>query len=159
MMPVRLSHRVFGVGLALLTGCGGSQAQVGAPDAMPQTAATVRHAGGFPKCPRGFSWCVWIAYGSPGSTKICWEGGCTGYGVPLYWRKGAFKTVPDALPVKKGTFTSSLGVNPGNPSEDTITELKQLKSSHGKIAYEQFLKACPKHGPCKGPFNIGIIIQ
>jgi hypothetical protein len=161
MMPVRLSHRVFGVGLAVasLTGCGGSQTQVGAPGAMPQAAATVRHAGGFPKCPHGFLGCVWVAYGSPGSTKICWENGCKGYGPPLYWRDdGAFRIYP-AGPAVKGTFAYSFGVNPGNPSEDTITEIKQLKSSHGKVGYEQRIWGCPKHGPCKGPFTIGIIIQ
>jgi hypothetical protein len=103
--------------------------------------------------------CVTVSKKTPAVLEICYNesgSGCSsGYFPPLTWYEGIYSVKTNKLYKK---IVGSFYPNPGNPSDDTITAVKKVKNSHGKIKYYQYIEGCLYTSDCLTG-EIGIATQ
>ena len=136
------------VAVAMLAGCGGSQALSSGQPAAPMTHSV--HITVVSARPRAVSCdysvyiaCVAVAKGYPAKVQLCFTpsgSGCTsGPSVRWYALEGIRSE-------KRGKHIKWLvwkfSPNPAYETVDTITTLRRVKNSHGAIMYFQGVEAC-----------------
>lgn len=141
---------------------------LGMPNGSQDVATSTRSVGHFivmqatrqANCPSQYVTCVTVSrHVSSPSVYFCYSpGSYCGPSQPQYGWSGFFYVSKTGNPTDK--FGSSFNPDPGNPTYDTIYERKKVRSSHGKVKYQQAV--CPLDsgsGCVAGPFLVGIITQ
>lgn len=150
-----------------VAGCVAGGGTVGLPNGSQGAATSTHTLGHFivmgatrnGSCASKYVACVTVSrHVSSPSVYFCYSpGSYCGPSQPQYlWASGFFISKSQRGFYK---FGASLNPNPGNPTYDTIYETKNVKSSHGKVKYEQAICPTGTSGCIAGPFWVGIITQ
>jgi len=105
------------------------------------------------RCPVQFFVCVTISKNSPARVTLCINdasGHCPAPG-SWFW-KGQILTKRFRM---HRHIIGNFSPNPGNPTDDTISETKPNHSSEGRYKYQQQINVCNSASSCRG-FAIGI---
>jgi hypothetical protein len=103
-------------------------------------------------CPKEYIYCVTLSAGKSVQLYFCYSpGSYCGPSQYQYTWVGDFYTANGNNSVTY--FNGVFSPNPGDPTYDTISEVQTVKSSHGRIKYEQLLCAYPT---CDGLYHVGI---
>ena len=156
------------IGALIIAGCSAKQqGQIPAPAGAQETNAASRSAGHLilragsvkpdAQCPSGYVYCVTLAEGKPATLYFC-------YSTASYCGPSQYQYSWQSLFIvrKSGSindyFSGAFSPNPGDPTYDTISEVKKLRSTQGRYKYAQ--KVCPVVGSlCSVHFFVGIAIE
>lgn len=111
------------------------------------------------KCPTTkYIACLTVANGHPVKYTICITSGgtCSSGSFPKQKWSSTITTLKKKI--YKG-LAATFKPNPGNPTTGTVAAKVKLKSSNGRVAYIQAVKACPTAGGKCLTNDIGLITK